>query len=336
MADTNTPNILLLLADLTDTFNFSAHVEANFSTIDSLMGAVQCTSTTRPSNTYAGQIIYETDSHRYAQNTGSKASPSWTYMSHAALAVTNGTHPTSGRSTGEIIYETDTTYLQVWNGSAWEQKAFANLTCTSSAHPSTPFTGLEIYETDTGLSAVYNGSTYSYTSQQAAATQVLGGTTASITFSGISSKYTNLSVIWSARDSNAALSDNLLLRFNGDTGNNYGYQNVEGQGTTAQAAAGAMSAVSSIIIGRITGASATASYYSGGRFEVTGWNKSASGRNAVVSGVGYVTGSNTSTGQVVGTYGGGYVPSAQLSSLTLLPSAGSFVSGSQFSLYAEM
>jgi len=336
VADTNTPNILLLLPDTGDTFNFPLHVENNFSVIDGLMGAVDCTSTTRPSNTYKGQVIFEHDSGRYVQNTGSKASPVWTYMSHAAESVTNSTHPTSGLTSGLMIYETDTKYLQVWNGSAWEQKAFSNLTCTSSAHPSVPFTGLEIYETDTGMSAVYNGSTYSYSSQQAAATQVLGGTTASITFSSVSSKYTNVTVYWSARDTNAALSDSLLLRFNGDTGNNYGYQYVEGQGTTAQAASGAMSATSSITIGKITGASATASYYSGGRFDVLGWNKSASGRNAVAVGVGYVTGSNTTTGQLTGSYGGGYVPAAQLSSLTLLPSAGSFAAGSQFSLYAEM
>jgi len=336
VADTNTPNILLLLPDLGDTFNFALHVENNFSTIDGLMGAVQCTSSTRPSNTYAGQIIYETDSKRYVQNTGTKASPVWTYMSHALLAVTAATHPTSGLSTGLTIYETDTKYVQTYNGSSFEQKAYTNYTCTSSAHPSSPFTGLEIYETDTGLSAVYNGTGYSYNSQQVAATQVLGGTTASITFSGISSKYINITVYWSARDTNAGLSDSLLLRFNGDTGNNYGYQYVEGQGTTAQAASGAMSTVSSITIGKVTGGSATASYYSGGRFDVLGWNKSASGRNTAVAGVGYLTGSNTSTGQLTGSYGGGYVPSAQLSSLTLLPSAGSFAANSQFSLYAQM
>lgn len=158
MADTNTPNIGLLLPDLNDTFNFAAHVEANFSTIDGLMGAVQCTTTTRPSNTYAGQIIYESDSKRYVQNTGTKASPVWTYMSHAAMAVTSSTHPTSGLSVGEMIYETDTTRLQVYNGSSFEQKAFARFVCTSSTHPASPFTGMEILETDTNNELVWDGS----------------------------------------------------------------------------------------------------------------------------------------------------------------------------------
>lgn len=336
MADTNTPNILLLLPDLGDTFNFALHTENNFSIIDGLMGAVQCTSTTRPSNTYAGQNIYETDSKRYVQNTGTKGAPVWTYMSHAALSVTNGTHPTSGRSTGELIYETDTTFLQAWNGSSWEQKAFANLTCTSSAHPGTPFTGLEIFETDTGLSAAYNGTGYNYGVQQAAPTQVLGGTTASVTFSGISSKYTHLSLEWAARDNSVNLSDFLLMRFNSDTGSKYGWQYVEGQGTTAQAASAAQGAATSIQVGRVTGGGATAAYYSGGRIDVLGWTSSTTTQYATVAATASVLGSNTATGQVTGTYGGNYNPSAQLSSITLLPSTGSFVSGSRFSLYAGM
>lgn len=144
MADTNTPNIGLLLPDLGDTFNFALHVENNFSTIDSLMGAVDCTSTTRPSNTYKGQVIYEHDSGRYAQNTGTKAAPVWTYTSHAALAVTSSTHPTSGLSAGELIFETDTGLSAVYNGSAYlygVQQASSTVTLGSTT-ASVTFSGL--------------------------------------------------------------------------------------------------------------------------------------------------------------------------------------------------
>jgi len=162
VADTNTPNIGLLLPDLNDTFNFGAHVENNFSTVDSMMGAVSCTSSTRPSNTYKGQIIYEVDSARYAQNTGSKASPVWTYMSHAALAVTAASRPTSGLSVGETIYETDTTRLLVYNGSSWENKAFSNLSVTSSTHPTSANSsvGEQIFETDTFNSQIWDGTAW--------------------------------------------------------------------------------------------------------------------------------------------------------------------------------
>lgn len=336
MADTNTPNVGLLLPDTGDTFNFPLHVSNNFSTVDSMLGAVDCTSTTRPSNTYKGQIVYEHDSGRYVQNTGSKASPVWTYMSHAAMSTTSGTHPTSGLSTGLTIYETDTKFVQVYNGSSFEQKAYANYVCTSSAHPATTFSGMEIFETDTTLSATYNGSAFTYQAQQIAPTQTLSSTTASVTFTGIGSKFTNLSVFWSGRDTSGNLSDQLLLQFNGDTAAHYGYQYAQGQGSTASASSLAIGGSTYIVAGNITGGGATAGYYGGGRFDVLGWNKSASGRNAVVSGTGFVIGSNTTTGVIEGVFGGTYTPSAQLTSFTLTPASGSFAAGTQVSVYAHI
>lgn len=333
MADTNTPNILLLLPDLGDTFNFGAHVEANFSTIDGLMGAVQCTSTTRPSNTYAGQNIYETDSKRYVQNTGTKGSPVWTYMSHAALAVTAGTHPTSGLSIGELIYETDSTRLQAWNGSTWEQKTFSNFVATSSAHPANPFTGLEIYETDTGLGAVYNGTAYSYAVAQAAPTQILGGTTASISFTGLPA-VNHLEVRWQARTTSGNVSDNMLMRVNSDSGANYGSQDVIGQNTTASAVTTNVNSGSAILVGNCAGGTAPSGYYGAGQINALGWAKSGSGHQVSVVATAFVAAGTSGGNQIAGVFGGAYNPSATLTSITLLPGTGSFAANSTFSLYA--
>lgn len=158
MADTNTPNILLFLPDLNDVVNFATQVEANFATIDSLIGAVDCSSTTRPSNTYTGQIIYEHDSKRYAQNTGTKASPTWTYMSHTAIATTAGALPTSGISNGLMVYATDTNALLICDGGVLRYKT--NLVCTSSTRPTAVEAGATIYESDTGRSFVYTGTVW--------------------------------------------------------------------------------------------------------------------------------------------------------------------------------
>jgi hypothetical protein len=176
VADTNTANLALLLPDLNDTFNFGAHVENNFSTIDALMGAVQCTSSARPSNTYAGQIVYETDSKRYAQNTGSKASPSWTYMSHQAMTCTSGSRPSSGVGAGEIAYETDTAALIVATGSStWRYRS--NVSCTSITRPTGAIgAGTTIFETDTGRSMVYNGANWVPQGQMLMATPVTTST----------------------------------------------------------------------------------------------------------------------------------------------------------------
>lgn len=332
MADTNTANIALLIADLTDGFNMASHIEANFSTIDGLMGLVKCTSSTRPSNTYGGQGIFETDTLRVAVNTNTKASPSWTYVSHAALAGTLAGRPTTGRSTGELYYETDTTRLVVWNGSSWEQKAFGQFACTAATHPASPFQGLEIFETDTGLSAVYSGSAYIYGVSQAAPTQALIATTASVTFTGLLA-VSHMVILWQARTTSANTSDSLLLQLNSDTGSNYGSQDVYGTSTTVAAVQTNVAAGTSIAIGACAGGGASAGYYGGGQISIPGWGKAASGHQATVVGIGIVAAGNSTGSEIVGVYGGVYNPSAALTGITLKPSAGSFAAGTSISVY---
>lgn len=368
MADTNTPNILLLLPDLNDTFNFGAHVENNFTTIDSLMGAVDCTSTSRPTNTYKGQIVYEHDSLRYVQNTGTKASPVWTYMSHMALPVTSGSLPTSGLAagsqayltdigamayysggawhtdnlivctsstrptggalqTGSFIYETDTLRMLVYNGSAWVNKAFANFVCTSSTHPASPFQGLEIYETDTGLNAVYNGSNYSYAVSQAAPTVTLGTTTASVTFSGLSTAVNSFLVKWSARCSDANAAEQFKVQLNGASGSSYIWEVNQANNTTVAATTSA-GASTFIQIGTVTAASATADYWASGMFTVD--NGSASQFPTVQ---GTAAAFATTTNMWCGVYSGLYAVATTVTSITMFGATGSFVAGSQFSIY---
>lgn len=158
MADTTTANIGMLIADLNDVFNFGAHVEANFTTIDSLMGLVKCTSLTRPSNTYGGQGIFETDTGRVAVNTNTKASPTWTYVTSTALYVTSTTRPTLGLVNGLTIFESDTRALAVYTAGSW--RYVTEVICTSSTRPASPSLGLEIYETDTLRTLKWSGSAW--------------------------------------------------------------------------------------------------------------------------------------------------------------------------------
>lgn len=327
MADTNTANLLLLIADLGDTFNFGAHVEANFTTIDGLMGAVDCTSTARPTNTYKGQIVYEHDSLRYAQNTGTKGSPVWTYMSHAAMATTFASPPTSGLSVGEVNYETDTTFLKVWNGSSWEQKAYSNQVVTSSAHSAHPFTGLQIFETNTGAGAVYNGSNYMYDTRQVAASQILVGTTASVTFSGIP-PCTRLSLFHRSRLSTASQVD-LLMQIDGNVGSAYLWAKVEAaNGVASGSHAGALT--TSIKLGVVSGT--TTSYFGNGRQEIDGWSNST-GFMTCSGPYGNFDGTATDW---AGTASGQFNVVGPHTSVKLFPSSGSFAAGSQFTLYGSM
>lgn len=63
--------------------------------------------------------------------------------------------------------------------------------------------------------------------------QVLGSSTASVTFSSIPQTYANLVLIASTRDTNGiAGNGNFSIRFNGDTATNYSVIRLRAQGTT--------------------------------------------------------------------------------------------------------
>jgi len=191
VADTNTANIGLLLPDLGDTFNFALHVENNFSTVDSMMGAPDCTSTTRPSNTYKGQIAYEHDSGRYVQNTGTKASPVWTYMSHSAMSSTSSAHPTSGLSTGLQIYETDTALSAIYNGSSFLYPSGQLLAKTVLSGTSASVTFSNIPQNFTNLRLVMSAISSGGTAQ--------GWDSGLVQFNGVSSTTYNWNTIYATQ-----------------------------------------------------------------------------------------------------------------------------------------
>ena len=66
------------------------------------------------------------------------------------------------------------------------------------------------------------------------ATQTLGSSTLTITFSSIPSTYTDLQIVWSTKISGTF---NNFVQFNGDTGTNYSWTRLVGNGSTASSAA---------------------------------------------------------------------------------------------------
>lgn len=145
--------------------------------------------------------------------------------------------------------------------------------------------------------------------------------------------YTHVRVLWQARTNSGNLSDFLEVRFNGDTGNNYGWQYIEGQGSTAQAAAAAVSTASIINVGRAAGGTSPSGYFGGGSFDVVGFGQAGSGHQASVTGTGFVEAGTGATQMISGTYCGTYIPTATLTTITLLPVAGSFAAGTSVSFY---
>jgi hypothetical protein len=145
--------------------------------------------------------------------------------------------------------------------------------------------------------------------------------------------FAHVRVLWQARTTSGNLSDFVELRFNGDTGNNYGWQTDEGQSTTASATGAAVGAASIINVGRASGGGAAAGHWGGGSFDVVGFGQAGSGHQATVVGTGFVSAGVGATQLITGAYGGNYTPSAGLTAIRLLPIAGSFAIGSSFSFY---
>ena len=301
----------------TDTGATRTYTGSAWSTSDILVG----TSSSRPANPILGDYLYETDTGAFAVYVGSG---NWRYRN--VFNCTSGTRPTSVAS-GAAIYETDTKRFLIYNGASWEQKAFGTFVCTSGTHPASPFQGLEIFETDTGLSATYNGTAYLYGLQQAAVTQVLGSTTASITFSGLPA-INGYMLKWSARMSDANAAEQLYLRFNGDTGSNYLWE-VNQANNAAVAGTTSGAAVAFIQAGTVTANSATANYWATGFVIVN-----CGGTGMYTTATSYGSAFATTTNMWAGVYGGQWNSTATVTSITMLGATGSFLTGSRFSLYA--
>lgn len=156
----------------------------------------------------------------------------------------------------------------------------------------------------------------------------LAGTTASVTFSGISSALSDLCIKYTARGTQVANSVNVCLRINSDSTAVYDYN-------AAQFANGAVGSdivagATFIELGPMPAASATAGVFGGGVIDIIGWDSPHStyltigGRTHA-----YIPAVNA----YVTIPGGHYRSAGPYTSVTLIPEFGSFAAGSQFDLY---
>ncbi len=97
------------------------------------------------------------------------------------------------------------------------------------------------------------------TTYEAIATTTVGaGGAANITFSSIPGTYTDLIVKWSSRCATGGPAD-VLLRLNSDTGSNYPYRQLQGNGSTVGSGSGTSTGLAT---GASTGTGDTASTFS--------------------------------------------------------------------------
>jgi hypothetical protein len=157
-------------------------------------------------------------------------------------------------------------------------------------------------------------------------TTVGSGGTASITFSSISATYSNLIIFASTRSSRGAVEDELWIRFNGDTGSNYSYKAVDGDGSTAASQTG--TSTPAIYRGWMPGNTTTASTFGNHCITIPNY---AGANNKTVSSDDVME--NNATTSRATLRNGVWANTATITSVTLLPEVGSFMQYSTFTLF---
>jgi hypothetical protein len=145
--------------------------------------------------------------------------------------------------------------------------------------------------------------------------------------SSIPSTFTHLQVRLFGRDERSASGDDVLMRFNGDTGSNYSRHYLFGDGTALGAGGGG--SVSSMYFGTVSAASATSGMFGsviGDILDYTNTNK-----NKVIRSIG---GSDRSGSGEITVNSGAWYNTAAITSITILSnSSTNFVAGTRVDLY---
>jgi hypothetical protein len=150
---------------------------------------------------------------------------------------------------------------------------------------------------------------------------------ASVDTGTLSQAYRDLRITFSGRGDTAAQSTNLRMRFNGDTGANYNYQNHFASSTSSTASSA--SAQTSALIGDLTAASATASFNTSGEVFIPAYATSTNFREFHA---GMFLASSTVQAQ---THRGWWASVGPITSVQIFPTAGNFAAGTVVRVYGE-
>lgn len=153
-------------------------------------------------------------------------------------------------------------------------------------------------------------------------TYALSATTASVTFSNIPQNYTDLRLVASTRTDYATTYGTVYATFNG-SGTGYTARDIQGSGASAISYTD-----TKILLTSGVGASATASTFSNAELYITNYAGSSYKSTSTDS-----VGEHNATTAYINFDSGLWSNTAAITSLTLTPSQGNFVSGSTFTLY---
>lgn len=161
------------------------------------------------------------------------------------------------------------------------------------------------------------------------ATVTLSASAASITFAGIPSGYKHLQIRFIARTARASFpDDNMAMQLNGNTGSNYAYHQLSGDG--ASATAGAVATNTDMRVGRVTGATAASGNFGTGIIDILDYDNTNKFRTIRTLSGNEFNGSGTIT-----LFSGLYQSAVAVTSIRLFSQTGAndFQTYSSFALY---
>ncbi len=159
-------------------------------------------------------------------------------------------------------------------------------------------------------------------------TTVLTGSQASVEFTNLTSKYAStyqhLQIRFLVRSTNAVNTTSGSMRFNGDTGNNYAWHSLEGNGSSVLSAAASSQSDMFLMVGGVPGNSAASGIFGAGVFDILDPFEAKNKTVRALQGYG---------GGPIRLNSGLWINTTSVTSATLFPQTGSWIAGSRFSLY---
>ena len=160
--------------------------------------------------------------------------------------------------------------------------------------------------------------------------QTLASNTATVTFSSIPSTYKHLQIRYIGRSTTTGtgVGDNLYINLNSDTGANYTYHQILGDGSTASAT-GATAQTRLNFQNALPRNSVTSSVFGVGICDIHDYASTTKNKTSRIF---YGTDVNGTEGKVY-LASGLWINTSAVTSITLAPQSNSFLAGSTFALY---
>lgn len=153
---------------------------------------------------------------------------------------------------------------------------------------------------------------------------------ASFDFLGLDQSFSGLLIVWSGRCAVAAAEDNLTLRLNNDSGANYDRQRRE-TATATTISESQNQAGTSGLLGVITADSSTAGFAAAGEIIIP--NYAGTAFHKIVRGSSFARTTDASQANDIASIGFIWKDTSAINRITLLPSAGNWMTGSRCTVY---